>query len=169
MREKNPHDSVGLSPGSAGSSPVRPAISRRIRWGILVLAVLGFALWLCLVVATSASFGATRGELLGRPRCAPGDARVLLRATSPPRLARIARLSSCRISGPTRGDTMKLAIELTEQQAQRLREGASRLGVEPEQLALAAVTDLIASEGPDFDAAAQRVLDKNEELYRRLA
>ena len=64
---------------------------------------------------------------------------------------------------------MKLTIELTEQQAQRLREGASRLGVEPEQLALAAVADLIASEGPDFDAAAQRVLEKNEELYRRLA
>jgi hypothetical protein len=64
---------------------------------------------------------------------------------------------------------MKLAIELTEQQAQRLREGASRLGVEPEQLALAAVADLIASEGPDFDAAAQRILEKNEELYRRLA
>jgi hypothetical protein len=68
-----------------------------------------------------------------------------------------------------RGIDMKLAIELTEEQAERLREGASRLGVEPEQLALAAVTDLIASEGPDFDAAAQRVLDKNEELYRRLA
>ncbi len=64
---------------------------------------------------------------------------------------------------------MKLAIELTEQQAQRLREGASRLGVEPEQLALAAVADLIDSKGPDFDAAAQRVLEKNEELYRRLA
>ena len=64
---------------------------------------------------------------------------------------------------------MKLAIELTEQQARRLREVASRLGVKPEQLALAAVTDLIASEGPEFDAAAQRILEKNEELYRRLA
>ena len=64
---------------------------------------------------------------------------------------------------------MKLAIELTDQQAARLREGASRLGVAPEQLALAAVTDLIASEGPDFEAAAIRVLEKNEELYRRLA
>ena len=64
---------------------------------------------------------------------------------------------------------MKLAIELTEQQAERLREGAARLGVEPEQLALAAVADLIASVGLDFDAAAQRVLEKNEELYRRLA
>jgi len=64
---------------------------------------------------------------------------------------------------------MKLAIELTEQQAQRLRESASRLGVEPKQLALAAATDLIASDGSDFAAAARRVLEKNEELYRRLA
>ena len=47
---------------------------------------------------------------------------------------------------------MKLAIELTEQQAQRLREGASRLGVEPGLLALAAVADLTTSEGPHFDA-----------------
>jgi len=39
----------------------------------------------------------------------------------------------------------------------------------PLQIALAAVTDLIAVEGGDFDAAAQRVLEKNEELYRRLA
>jgi hypothetical protein len=31
------------------------------------------------------------------------------------------------------------------------------------------LTDLIAAEGPDFDAAAERVLEKNEELYRRLA
>jgi hypothetical protein len=46
---------------------------------------------------------------------------------------------------------------------------AARLGVEPEQLALAAVADLIAAEGPDFDSAAQRVLEKNRELYRRLA
>jgi len=64
---------------------------------------------------------------------------------------------------------MKLAIELSDQQAKRLREEATRLGVEPEQLALAAVADLIAAEGPDFDSAAQRVLEKNRELYRRLA
>jgi hypothetical protein len=69
----------------------------------------------------------------------------------------------------TPGGEMKLAIELSDQQAERLREEAARLGVEPEQLALAAVADLIAAEGPDFDLAAQRVLEKNRELYRRLA
>jgi len=69
----------------------------------------------------------------------------------------------------TSGGEMKLAIELSDQQAERLREEASRLGVEPGQLALAAVADLIAAEGPDFDSAARRVLKKNRELYRRLA
>jgi hypothetical protein len=69
----------------------------------------------------------------------------------------------------TSGGEMKLAIELSDQQAERLRKEAARLGVEPERLALAAVADLIAAEGPDFDSAAQRVLEKNRELYRRLA
>ena len=69
----------------------------------------------------------------------------------------------------TSGGEMKLAIELSDRQAERLREAATRLGVEPEQLALAAIADLIAAEGPDFDSAAQRVLEKNRELYRRLA
>ena len=64
---------------------------------------------------------------------------------------------------------MKLAIELSDEQAERLRDEANRLGVEPEQLALAAVADLIAAEGPDFDSAASRVLETTRELYRRLA
>ena len=64
---------------------------------------------------------------------------------------------------------MKLAIELFDQQAQRPREEATRLGVEPEGLTLAAVADLIVAEGLDFDAAAQLVLVKNGECYRRLA
>lgn len=64
---------------------------------------------------------------------------------------------------------MKLSIELSDSQAEKLREEADRLGLEPTQLALAAVADLLATEGPDFDSAARRVLEKNEELYRRLA
>ena len=64
---------------------------------------------------------------------------------------------------------MKLAIELSNEQAERLREEAQRFGIEPEQLVLAAVTDLIAAEGQDFDEAAKRVLEKNGELYQRLA
>jgi len=49
--DRDDHDSGGLSSGSPGSSPVRPAITARIRRAIRVLAVLGFALWLLLVVA----------------------------------------------------------------------------------------------------------------------
>ncbi len=64
---------------------------------------------------------------------------------------------------------MKVAIELTEPQADRLREEAAKLGVAPEELARAAVTDLLTGQGDDFRAAADYVLRKNEELYRRLA
>jgi len=63
---------------------------------------------------------------------------------------------------------MKLAIELPPAQAERLRQEAERLGVSPDELAKAAVTDLLATQDPDFEAAARRVLEKNRELYRRL-
>ena len=43
------------------------------------------------------------------------------------------------------------------------------LGLAPEDLARAAIVDLLATPGDDFKAAAERVLRKNEELYRRLA
>ena len=42
-------------------------------------------------------------------------------------------------------------------------------GLAPEDLARAAIADLLATPGDDFKAAAERVLRKNEELYRRLA
>jgi hypothetical protein len=64
---------------------------------------------------------------------------------------------------------MKLSIDLTPAQAERLRQEADRLGLAPEDLARAVIIDLLASTGEDFKAAADRVLKKNEELYRRLA
>ena len=64
---------------------------------------------------------------------------------------------------------MKLSIDLSPGQAERLRAEAARLGLAPEDLARAAIADLLASVGEDFEAAAARVLKKNEELYRRLA
>jgi hypothetical protein len=64
---------------------------------------------------------------------------------------------------------MKLSIDLSPAQAERLRVEADRLGLRPEDLARAAIVDLLASTGEDFDSAAARVLKKNEELYRRLA
>jgi len=54
--------------------------------------------------------------------------------------------------------------------AQALSEAAARLQVPEAELAAAAVRDLLAHQSADFDAAAaQRVLEKNQELYQRLA
>ena len=64
---------------------------------------------------------------------------------------------------------MKLSIDLSPAQADRLRLEAERLGLTPEDLARAAIADLLATTGEDFKVAADRVLKKNEELYRRLA
>jgi len=64
---------------------------------------------------------------------------------------------------------MRLSIDLSAAQAERLRAEAERLGLTPEELATAAVADLLATVGDDFEIAAGRVLKKNEELYRRLA
>ena len=64
---------------------------------------------------------------------------------------------------------MKLSIDLSPAQADRLRLEAERLGLTPEDLARAAIADLLGTTGVDFKAAADRVLTKNAELYRRLA
>ncbi len=64
---------------------------------------------------------------------------------------------------------MKLTIELSTAQVERLRQVAGRLGLAPEELARAAIADLLATPDEEFKRAADRVLQKNEELYRRLA
>jgi len=64
---------------------------------------------------------------------------------------------------------MKIVIELTAAQSERLQEIAASLGVNAEELAQAAVAVLVSTGAADFDAAAARVLRKNRELYQRLA
>ena len=64
---------------------------------------------------------------------------------------------------------MKLAFELPPAQADKLREAARRLGLAPEDLARAALADLLGTPDAEFRAAAARILQKNQELYRRLA
>jgi hypothetical protein len=64
---------------------------------------------------------------------------------------------------------MKLSVDLTPAQAERLRLEAERLGLTPEDLARAVIVELLDRPGDDFAVAAERVLKKNEELYRRLA
>jgi hypothetical protein len=65
--------------------------------------------------------------------------------------------------------SMKLAFELPPAQGEKLRAEAERLGLSAEDLARAAVLDLLATPAADFEAAAARVVSKNQELYRRLA
>ncbi|GIW83433.1 MAG: hypothetical protein KatS3mg105_5240 [Gemmatales bacterium] len=64
---------------------------------------------------------------------------------------------------------MTLNLELDEQQAKRLQEVARRLNVSVNDLAKAAINDLLAEVDSDFERAAARVLKKNAELYKRLA
>lgn len=69
----------------------------------------------------------------------------------------------------SRGGVMKISVEVTGIEEQQLSEAARRLNVPEEELALAAVRDLLAQREADFDRAATHVLAKNRELYRRLA
>jgi hypothetical protein len=64
---------------------------------------------------------------------------------------------------------MTIAIKLGANQALALADAAERLQVSEAELAAAAVRDLLAQPRANFDAAAARVLNKNQELYRRLA
>lgn len=64
---------------------------------------------------------------------------------------------------------MKITVEITGTREQQLAKVARRLKVRPEELAAAAVEDLLAQPEVDFHKAAQRVLEKNRELYRRLS
>lgn len=64
---------------------------------------------------------------------------------------------------------MTLKLELDDQQAKRLEDAARRLNVSVNELAMAAINDLLASAESDFERAARRVLAKNAELYKRLA
>lgn len=70
---------------------------------------------------------------------------------------------------PSYNRPMKVAFELAPAQAEKLRREAERLGVAPDELARAALADLLATADQAFQAAAERVLRKNEALYRRLA
>lgn len=64
---------------------------------------------------------------------------------------------------------MRIVIELPDPQAEKLRVEAQRLGVRPEELATAAVVDLVDRADADFRSAASHVLAKNRELYRHLS
>lgn len=62
-----------------------------------------------------------------------------------------------------------ITIPLTKQQAKKLTETAVRYQVTPEELALRGIEELLARPATQMDALIDSVLEKNAELYRRLA
>lgn len=62
-----------------------------------------------------------------------------------------------------------ITINLPEEHHTRLQEIAERLGISLEDLTRMSIEELLAWPDVNFENAADRVLKKNEELYRRLA
>ncbi len=62
-----------------------------------------------------------------------------------------------------------ITIELPSERLQKLREMALKYGVSMEELVRLSVEDMLTQPEKQFRKAAQYVLKKNAELYRRLA
>jgi hypothetical protein len=64
---------------------------------------------------------------------------------------------------------MRISIDVTGADERALSELSQRLNVPPDELAAAALSDLLSRRGEELESAAKRVLEKNRELDRRLA
>jgi hypothetical protein len=62
-----------------------------------------------------------------------------------------------------------LTISLPEDRLQQLKERAARLRVAPEELVRASIEELLTRPAEEFQRALTYVLNKNMELYQRLA
>jgi len=64
-----------------------------------------------------------------------------------------------------------ITIPLTKQQAEKLAETAVRYQITPEELALRGIEELLARPATEMaiDPLIDLILEKNAELYRRLA
>jgi predicted transcriptional regulator len=62
-----------------------------------------------------------------------------------------------------------LTITIADDRAKMLQELASRLKVAPEELLRVSLEDLLATPDDEFEKVAHYVLQKNAEVYRRLA
>ncbi len=62
-----------------------------------------------------------------------------------------------------------LTISLPEDRLQQLQERAAQLRVSPEELVRASIEELLTRPAEEFQHALRFVLNKNAELYRRLA
>ena len=62
-----------------------------------------------------------------------------------------------------------IIIHLQDEQLEKLQELANRIGISIEDLARVSIEELLAAPDERFEQAADYVLKKNEDLYRRLA
>lgn len=62
-----------------------------------------------------------------------------------------------------------LTISLPDEKAEQLKNKAAQRGVPLEEFLATAVDDLLVRSDSKFEVAAERVLNKNNELYNRLA
>jgi hypothetical protein len=63
----------------------------------------------------------------------------------------------------------RIIVEIDDNKAAILEDKAKKFGLLPEQFVSASIEDLISQPEPDFEEAMRKVLDKNRELYERLA
>ncbi|MDH4263918.1 MAG: DNA-binding protein [Spirochaetia bacterium] len=64
---------------------------------------------------------------------------------------------------------MKVTLDLPNEKFNLLEQTAKDLGLEPAQLMESLLNDQISTSKEDFEKAANYVLQKNKELYKRLA
>jgi hypothetical protein len=62
-----------------------------------------------------------------------------------------------------------LELQLPDQTASKLQEAAERLSVSPEQLSILSIEEKLTQLEHEFRRSAEYVLQKNEDLYRRLS
>ena len=62
-----------------------------------------------------------------------------------------------------------ITISLPDDHLQKLKEIATRFSVAPEELVRVSIEELLTRPEEDFRRALEYVLNKNAELYRRLA
>ena len=63
----------------------------------------------------------------------------------------------------------RIIVEIDDNKAAILEDKAKKFGLLPEQFVSASIEDLISRPEPDFEEAMRKVLNKNRELYERLA
>ncbi len=64
---------------------------------------------------------------------------------------------------------MQMTIDLSDEQTEQFQQLAKSLSIPPQELVRAAIDDFLLHQAEDFNQAARYVLQKNEELYKRLS